>query len=227
MRAPFGSESEGFEFLLLTVGAFAAIVVASVLGGPRAGIPAWGVVTAAAVVLYLRREERTPERATSPVRADDAERHVLVLALEPPGDDAVAAVRHSALLGPMHAHVVCPAHVSALRHWTSDVDRGTREAARTLEQSLDLLRAAGIAASGEVGDEDAVRSIEDAQRTFGADQIVVVSAFGAPGREIAASVRDRFAVPVRHVEAFVVSDDLEPAAPPTTGGQRRAGSRSS
>ena len=55
MRNPLGSEVEAFHFLLLTVAAFAAIALASLLGGPWAGVPTFAVVTGAAAFFYLRR----------------------------------------------------------------------------------------------------------------------------------------------------------------------------
>jgi nucleotide-binding universal stress UspA family protein len=211
VRAPFWSEREGYEFVLLTVAAFSAIVVASVLGGAWAGVPVWAFLTAAALGLYARRGRARRRLKTAPAHASGAEGRVLVLALEPPAAEAVAAVRHSAVVRPSQVLVVCPAHVSSLRHWTSDVDGGRREAEQNLEESLERLRAAGIETRGEVADEDPLRAIEDAMRMFGADEIVVSTGLGPAGRELAEAVRERFAVPIRHIEAAAGLDERRPS----------------
>ena len=59
MRNPFRSEAEAFRFLLVTVAAFAAIAVASLLGGAWFGVPVWAVLTAAAATFYLVGTSRT------------------------------------------------------------------------------------------------------------------------------------------------------------------------
>ena len=69
--------------------------------------------------------------------------------------------------------VVCPALNAPLRHWVSDED-GAREAAQErLDASLARLADAGVEARGEVGDGDPLQAIEDALRTFGADEVII------------------------------------------------------
>lgn len=99
--------------------------------------------------------------------------------------------------------VVTPALNSPLRHWTSDED-GARAAARErLEVSLRRLRTLGVDARGEVGDADPLQAIEDALRTFGADEIVIST--HPEGRShwlergVVAKARERFAAPITHV----------------------------
>ena len=163
MRAPFLSESEGFRFVLLTVAAFTAIAAASIVGGAWAGIPVWAAVTAAALLFYLRGRSERPARTLelAPETAVDVarERHVLVVALEPLGTGVLD------LIGP----------ASAVHHWTSDIDAARAGAERDLDESLALLREAGIAARGDVGDESTLQAIEDALRTFAADEILMWS----------------------------------------------------
>ena len=99
--------------------------------------------------------------------------------------------------------VVVPALNSPLKHWVSDED-GAREAAQQrLEQSLASMRAAGIEASGEVGDGDPLQAIEDSMRTFAPDELIIST--HPPERShwlergIVTSARERFALPVTHV----------------------------
>jgi nucleotide-binding universal stress UspA family protein len=100
-------------------------------------------------------------------------------------------------------HVVSPALNSPLRHLASDEDTARAAAHERLENSLGKLREEGIEASGEVGDGDPLQAIEDALRTFGADQIVIST--HPEGRSnwlergLVTQARERFAVPVDHV----------------------------
>ena len=202
MRSPFSSEGEAFHFLLLTVAAFTAIVVASVLGGPWVGLPVWGVLTAAAALFYARRGRVRRRLKTAPahVGAQD-ERRILVIVHDTLAGEAVNEIRRASAGYRARALVVCPAPVSSVRHWTSDVDGARAEAERRLDKSLTQLRAAGIEAQGEIGDEDPLRAIEDALRTFGADEIVISTGPEGAERGGVAGARERFALPITHVEA--------------------------
>ena len=103
-----------------------------------------------------------------------------------------------------------PALNSPLRHWVSDEDDARAAAQRRLHASLARLREAGIDARGEVGDGDPLMAMEDALRTFGADEIIIST--HPEGRShwlergIVTSARERFAVPITHV---VVDLDAE------------------
>jgi hypothetical protein len=204
MRSPFGSELGAFHLLLLTVAAFAAVALASLFGGAWVWAPVWAGVTAAAVLFYLRtgRSGRPLKTAPAHVGGPD-ERRILVLAHEPvAGETLVRQIKRSA---GDHGQVlvVSPAFVSKVRHWTSDLDGARAEAGRRLDEHLSRLRAAGIEAHGEIGDEDPLRAIEDALRTFGADEIVISThpADQASRLEdsILAGTRERFALPVTDV----------------------------
>jgi hypothetical protein len=99
--------------------------------------------------------------------------------------------------------VVAPALNSRLRHWTSDEDAARAGAQERVERSVDRLREAGIDARGEVGDGDPIQAIEDALRTFGADEIVIST--HPEGRShwlergVVDTARERFELPITHV----------------------------
>jgi hypothetical protein len=99
--------------------------------------------------------------------------------------------------------VVCPALNSRIRHWTSDEDRAREQAQERLERSLAALSEAGVEARGEVGDDDPMQAIEDALRTFGADEIIIST--HPPGRsnwlekDVITRARERFDLPITHV----------------------------
>ena len=99
--------------------------------------------------------------------------------------------------------VVTPALNSPLKHWVSDEDGARAAAQERLDASLAQLATAGVEARGEVGDGDPVQAMEDALRTFGADEIIIST--HPPGRSnwlergVVERARERFAVPITHI----------------------------
>lgn len=198
MRSPFRSESSAVRFVVVTLAAFALVVVAWVPGGPWAGLAVWIAVTLAVAAYYALAGRRGRPLATAPPRlGDPAERRVLVLAQEPLSDDPALEElgrRASRVL------VVSPLVTSTTQRWASDVDGAHDDARLRLEHSVGRLRAANVDAAGEIGDEDPLQAVEDALRTFGADEIVV-SAHGPGAGRTAERLRVRFALPVTRLEA--------------------------
>ena len=99
--------------------------------------------------------------------------------------------------------VVTPALNSPLKHWVSDEDDARAAAQKRLDASLSKLADAGVQARGEVGDGDPIQAMEDALRTFGADEIIIST--HPEGRSnwlergVVEKARERFAVPITHV----------------------------
>jgi len=205
MRNPFRTEAEAFRFLLVTVGAFAAIAVASLVGGAWVGVPVWAVLTAGAAIFYLVQQRGTREIPTAPPHVGgEGERRILVIVDGAAADESIVGAIEEASIGyRKRVLVVCPARASQVDHWTSAVDGAHAQAQRYLGESLARLRDAGIEAQGEIGDEDPLRAIEDALRTFGADSILI----GTPPegledssvRDVVAGARARFALPITRV----------------------------
>ena len=205
MRNPFRSEAEAYRFVLGTVVYFAAIVVATAVGGRWWGLGVFVVLSVLALIWFFRRESREQPPATAPVhRGADDERRILVVANETVAGLALReAVENAAEGYRTNVLVVSPALNSPLRHWTSDEDNARAAADERLRRSVAELERLGIDARGEVGDADPVQAIEDALRTFGADVIVIST--HPEGRSnwlergVVASARERFAVPITHV----------------------------
>ena len=214
MKKPFRSEAEAYRFVIGTVGYFAAIVLATALGGRWWGIGVFVVLSVLVLIWFFRREVREQPPATAPAhRGAEDERRVLVVANETVIGRALReAVESAAEGGRANVLVVSPALNSPLKHWTSDEDQARAAAEDRLRLSVAELERLGISARGEVGDADPLQAIEDALRTFGADVIVIST--HPEGRSnwlergVVTSARERFAVPITHV---VVDLDAEAA----------------
>jgi hypothetical protein len=214
MKNPLRSEAEAFRFLIaVIVGAFVIVAAAS--------IDTWvGVAAAIVAVLgvgwWLKDElvpgAREPQpRLTSPT--PPGMHRVLVIANETVGGNALEEALQQLVRPWTEVLVVAPALTSRVRHWTSDVD-GARSAAETrVRGSVERLSAMGFAVRGEIGDHDPLVAIEDALRTFGADELIIST--HPPGRshwleqDIVAKAHARFALPITHVVV-----DLAPTGEP-------------
>jgi hypothetical protein len=204
MINPLRSEAEAYRFLLLSVGYFAAIVVAALAVGRWAGLTVFALLTAAGLVYLVRARRAEPPRRIAARRGEDDVRRILVIANETVGGGPLREeIRRRAEGYEEQVLVVCPALNSPIRHWASDEDRARAEAQERLNASLARLRAVGIDAKGEVGDAEPLQAMEDALRLFGADEIVIST--HPEGRShwlekgIVEAARERFAVPITHV----------------------------
>jgi hypothetical protein len=204
-RNPFRSEAEAYRFLLLTVGYFALIVAAAAIA-TWLGVVVFVVLSATVVWLWFRSRSDEPAQRTSVTsHGGENERRILVIANETVGGQELFAIlRKKATEGvPARILVVCPALNSPMRTWASDED-GARAAAQSrLDASIAQLARDGIHAEGEVGDGDPLQAIEDALRTFGADEIVISTHPEGRShwleRDVVGAARARFAVPITHV----------------------------
>ena len=204
-RNPFRSEAEAYRFLLLTVVYFALIVVAAAIE-TWLGVLVFVALTALAAYFWLRSRSNEPAlRPAVPTRAGAAdERRILVIANETVGGAELLRILRAKSEGVQEqVLVVCPALNSQVRHWASDEDGARAAAQERLDASLAQLRGYGVAARGEVGDGDPLQAIEDALRTFGADEIVISTHPEGRSnwleRNVVGSARERFDVPITHV----------------------------
>jgi hypothetical protein len=200
---PLRSEEEAFRFVIGALAYFGAIAGAAVIN-KWAGLVVFIVLTAAALVWWAKaRREEAPIR-TAPRPSGENERRILVIANETVGGQMLRQmILSKAENADEQVLVVVPALNSPLRHWASDEDGARASAAARLERSLQRLREAGVDATGEVGDGDPLQAMEDALRTFGADEIVIST--HPEGRShwlergVVEKARERFAVPITHV----------------------------
>lgn len=204
MINPLRSEAEAFRFVIGAIVYFALIAIASAAGGWKAGLPVFLALSVAAVVWWARtrRVERPP--TTQPRPHAEGERRILVVANETVGGRTLRDCLERKSAG-VHEEilVITPALNSPLKHWVSDNDAARADAQARLDASLERLRNEGIEARGQIGDGDPLQAIEDALRTFGADEIVIST--HPEGRSnwlergVVQKARERFPVPVTHV----------------------------
>jgi hypothetical protein len=204
MINPLRSEAEAFRFLIASIGYFGAIVIAAVAGGTWAGLSVFIVLSVAVAGWWVRarREERPRQTAPRPHAA--GERRILVIANETvAGHTLRSMILERSLDVREEVLVVTPALNSPLKHWVSDEDGARAAAQERLDASLAKLAEAGVQARGEVGDGDPLQAMEDALRTFGADEIIIST--HPEGRSnwlergVVTKARERFAVPITHV----------------------------
>jgi len=200
---PFRSEAEAYRFVWLTIGYF-GLIVAGALINRWLGLAVFIVLSAIVLFLYFRRGEREPRvvASTRPSPAD--ERRILVIANETVGGGTLRnTIRERTADVRAQVLVVSPALNSPLKHWVSDEDEARQAAQHRLDQSLARLREAGIEARGEIGDGEPLQALEDALRTFGADEIIIST--HPEGRSnwlekgVVSGARERFTVPITHV----------------------------
>ncbi len=224
MRNPLRTEAEAFSFVLVMGALFLAVALAAVFGGGTVALAVFLALGLGVVAgLYLRSEPKVREPAVWERRGDERKR-ILVVANETVAGEALRdEIVHRTRGEDADVLVVAPALNTRLRHWTSDEDRARAEAQARLDASLAALAEAGVSARGQVGDDDPIQAIDDALRTFGADEIVIST--HPPGRsnwlekDLVRRARDRYDCPIGHV---VVDLAHEAAASLTAPGSRPA-----
>jgi hypothetical protein len=221
MRNPVRTEAEAFEFVIAALVLFAAVAVAGILGSGWIALLVFLVLAPVVFYRYFGSDPKIREPAVwDRHRSGPGDRkRILVVANETVAGQALRGeILQRAADADVDFLVVCPALNSPLRHWTSDDDRAREHAQERLEASLAELNAEGIEANGEVGDADPLQAMEDALRTFGANEIIIST--HPPGRsnwlekDVIAHARERFDLPITHV---VVDLERERAAAAQNG----------
>jgi len=203
MINPLRSEAEAFRFLIASIVYFGAIVIAAVIN-KWAGLVVFIVLSALVLAWWLRARREERPRQTAPRPHAEGEHRILVIANETVGGKTLRSmILEKSLDAREEVLVVTPALNSPLRHWVSDEDDARAAARKRLDASLARLADAGVQARGEVGDGDPLQAMEDALRTFGADEIIIST--HPEGRSnwlergVVEKARERFAVPITHV----------------------------
>lgn len=214
MRNPFRTEAEAFSFVLVMCVFFGAVALGGALGGGWVALAVFlGLGLGIWAGIYLKSEPKVREPAVWE-RRPHATHRILVVANETAaGRSLRSEILHRARGRNSEVLVVCPALNTPIRHWTSDEDGARAAAQRRLEESLQALAESGVEAAGQVGDADPLQAIEDAMRTFSADEVIIST--HPPGRsnwlerDVIERARAAWDVPISHV---VVDLEHEAAA---------------
>ena len=214
MQNPFRSEAEAFRFLIRTIAYFAVIAVAALIN-KWLGVAVFVIATGVIVWwLFFRGEPKRPIQTAPARHGGEGERLILVVANETVGGATLRdRIRERSEGVRAEVLVVSPALNTPIRHWASDEDGARAVAEARLRESLSMLRAGGVSARGEVGDAEPLQAIEDALRTFGADEIIIST--HPEGRSqwlergVVSAARERFAVPITHVVVDIDADREE------------------
>ena len=181
VRNPLRSEAEAFRFLVAVIVGALVIVGAAYLN-TWLGVAA-AVVAVAGIVWWLKQEP-VPGAADEQPRltsSTPAKMH-RVLVVAAPGTSSVSAPSRAT-----DVVVLVPAVASTVEALTGAVDDRRAEAEATAKRLAGQLHNA----RGEVGADDPGLAVEDALRTFGADEIVVAGDDG-----LLESVRSHVTSPV-------------------------------
>jgi hypothetical protein len=182
-RVPFGSEAGAFRF---TLGA-GLVIGASVLIGwltvPAAGLVVFAAGTVSAALsrlcAVLVNRQAALRRAMNEASLDEAGPqacdHVLVVANEALAGDELAAFILRDRRERIEVDVLAPVLASHVHYAMSDIDGELAEARTRLERSLAWAREHKVVARGAVGDPNPTTALEDELRSFGANEVIVVT----------------------------------------------------
>jgi GABA permease len=202
MKNPLRDEASAFQVVLATLGG-AILVVLAAWVDTWLGLAAFFALVAVALFAIRGGMRQRPPQAHV-VHDEGPSRKILVVANETVGGGELRELLGRKAEGVSEdVLLVCPALNSRVKTWTSDEDGARAAAQERLDECLARLRDAGVSARGDIGDGDPLQALEDALRTFPADEIVVST--HPPGRSnwleqgVVENARMRFDVPVTHV----------------------------
>jgi nucleotide-binding universal stress UspA family protein len=128
---------------------------------------------------------------------------ILVLANETADTETLLEVIERSAGGDANVLVVAPALNSRMRHWTSDEDAARGQAKQRLQRSVEQLNAAGVDATGMIGDADPLQAMRDALAWFPADLLIVATHPAGRSNWLATNLVERasrhYAGPILHV----------------------------
>jgi hypothetical protein len=215
MHNPLRSEADAFRMVVIVGAAAAAVIALSLTAGPRYGAVLGALLIGVGIGFVWRGSRGTlPKKAEIAPGGGDAYR-ILVVANETVGGRALLTEIQNRCKGrASEILVVTPALTSAVKAWLSDTDQATEAARKRLESSVRAIEGVGLRARGDVGDSDPVVAIEDALRSYPADELIIST--HPPDRSrwlergVVERAREKVDLPVTHI---VVDLEAEAAAP--------------
>jgi hypothetical protein len=146
-----------------------------------------------------------PATQTRTPQTESRVHRVLVIANETVGGrELLEEIRHQTEGRQAEVKVVAPALVdSRLKQAFGEVDEGRVRATARLEESVRAISQLGVKITGGVGDADPNQAIEDALRTFDADEVIIAT--HPPERstwlenDVVQRAHEELSIPVTHV----------------------------
>jgi hypothetical protein len=204
MDARTGQTAESDFYVLaawklpLIVGAVAfAIVGGFYVGGPGLGM-AVGALCASCVLITA--VVHPPRPAIVPRAAADG-RNRLLLVLQDPDAEAIltaAALAAAECEGGLEILLLVPVAKTFAERWSEEVGPARRRAHRRLAHAMAVLRRAGAAAGGQIGDENPVQAVIDTVAGYPAGRVTLVGS-SARSEKVAAELAERLTVPFMHL----------------------------
>ncbi len=215
MHNPLRSEADAFRMVVIIGIAAAAVIALSLAAGPRYGAVLGALLIGVGIGFAWRGSRGTLPRKAEIASGDASAYRILVVANETVGGRALLSEIQNRCKGrASEILVVTPALTSAVKAWLSDTDQATEAARKRLESSVRAIEGVGLRARGDVGDSDPVVAIEDALRSFPADELLIST--HPPDRSrwlergVVERAREEVDLPVTHI---VVDLEAEAAVP--------------
>jgi GABA permease len=214
MHNPLRSEADAFRWVVVIGVAAASVIALTLLTRPVIGVVWAALLIGFGIGFGYRAARGSLPRNVEVTKGGDGKYRLLVIANETvQGEALLDEVRDRCHDRRCEVFVVTPALASSrTSHWTSDIDEAIELARQRMELSLIEIRQLGLKAKGEIGDSDPNMAIEDALRTFAADEILISTHPPERSRWLEQGVvdkaRERIDLPIDHV---VVDLEADPA----------------
>jgi hypothetical protein len=164
-----------------------------------------GALAARAAQLHMRklRGLELPVKMAPPHVGSAAERRVLVVANDTLSEEALLSeVERLASVPQTRVLMLVPALITPGARLTGGIDELLDQARVRMKTALERV-GHDIVVAGEVSEADPLEAIEDTFATFSPDEVIVSTRWERPASglepRLAGLVRERFAVPVRHL----------------------------
>jgi GABA permease len=175
MHNPLRSEADAFRWVVVILVGALTVIGLTLLTRPVVGVVWAAVLIGFGAGIAYRSSRGNLPRRISAGRGGDGRYRVLVVANETVGGSVLREEIARRCRGrDSRIRVVTPALTSSrAAHWASDVDEAIERARQRMELSLIEIKRLGLRAEGEIGDSDPNVAIEDALRTFPADELII------------------------------------------------------
>jgi hypothetical protein len=228
MHNPLRNEADVFRLVVVIVGAAALVVALALITKPVWGILLALLLMAVGLAAAWRVTRGSEPREVAAPRSTDGTRRILVVANQTAaGKELLDEIANRCRGGGCEVLLVSPALVgSRAERWASDIDHGLDLARERMDRSVTALRGVGVEVRAEVGDPDPNMAIEDALRTFAADEIVLSTLPPGESRwlehDVVERTRREVDLPMTHVVVDLEAERAMMDGPGATAAPPRA-----